>query len=38
MADAMIAATVIDHSLPLLSGNGKHYRFLKMITLKNFKS
>ncbi|MBL4774512.1 MAG: type II toxin-antitoxin system VapC family toxin [Mariprofundus sp.] len=37
MADAMIAATAIEHGLPLLSGNGKHYRFLKMLTLEGFK-
>jgi len=37
MADAMIAATAIEHGLPLLSGNGKHYRFLKMLTLEDFK-
>ena len=37
MADAMIATTAIEHGLPLLSGNEKHYRFLKMLTLEGFK-
>jgi len=37
MADALIAATAIEHGLPLLSGNEKHYRFLKMLTLEGFK-
>jgi len=37
MADALIAATAIEHGLSLLSGNEKHYRFLKMLTLKGFK-
>jgi len=37
MADALIAATAIEHGLPLLSGNEKHYRFLKMLALEAFK-
>jgi len=37
MADALIAATAIEHGLPLLSGNEKYYRFLKMLTLEGFK-
>jgi len=37
MADAMIAATAIEHGRPLLSGNEKHYRFLKMLSLESFK-
>jgi len=37
MADAMIAATAIEHGIPLLCGNEKHYRFLKMLTLEAFK-
>ncbi len=37
MADALIAATAIEHGLSLLSGNGKHYRFLNMLKLKSFK-
>jgi len=37
MAGALIAATAIEHGLSLLSGNEKHYRFLKMLTLEGFK-
>ncbi len=37
MADAMIAATAIEHGIPLLSGNEKHYRFLRMLKLERFK-
>jgi len=37
MADALIAATAIEHGLSLLSGNEKHYRFLKIIKLEGFK-
>ncbi|MDQ6967793.1 MAG: type II toxin-antitoxin system VapC family toxin [Mariprofundaceae bacterium] len=37
MADALIAATAIEHGLSLLSGNEKHYRFLTMLKLESFK-
>jgi len=37
MADTLIAATAIEHGLSLLSGNKKHCRFLKMLTLEGFK-
>jgi len=37
MADALIAATTIEYGTSLLTGNGKHYRFLASIKLKNFK-
>jgi len=37
MADALIAATAIEHGMPLLSGNEKHYRFLTMLDLRAFK-
>lgn len=37
MADALIAATAMEHGLPLLSGNAKHYRFLTALELQTFK-
>jgi len=37
MADALIAATAMEHGLPLLSGNAKHYRFLTVLDLEVFK-
>jgi len=37
MADALIAATAIEHGLSLLSGNEKHYRFLTTLKLEAFK-
>jgi len=36
MADAMIGATAIEHGLPLLTANSKHYVFLPNITVKTF--
>ena len=37
MADALIAATAMEHGLCLLSGNAKHYRFLTALELETFK-
>jgi len=37
MADALIAATAIEHGLTLQTGNGKHYKFLSSLKLKVFK-
>ncbi|MFQ5355564.1 MAG: type II toxin-antitoxin system VapC family toxin [Mariprofundaceae bacterium] len=37
MADALIAASAIEHGLALLTGNEKHYHFLTMLKLKAFK-
>ena len=37
MADALIAATAIEHGRSLLSGNSKHYRFLESLKLESFK-
>jgi len=37
MADALIAATAIEYGTPLLTGNGKHYRFLRSLELEHFK-
>jgi len=37
LADALIAATAIEHGLTLLSGNEKHFRFLKQLKLKSFQ-
>lgn len=35
--DAIIAATAIENNLPLVSGNGKHFRIIKELELKVFK-
>jgi len=37
MADALIAATAIEHGLTLNSGNAKHYKFLTSLKLEVFK-
>lgn len=37
LADALIAATAISHRLSLLTGNDKHYKFLKELNLSKFR-
>ena len=36
LADALIGATAVAHSEPLLTGNVKHYKIVKEIKLKKF--
>ena len=37
LADALIAATALEHKLPLLSGNGKHFTAIDGLELQTFK-
>ena len=37
IADALIGATAVAHSLPILTGNDKHYRSVKDIQIKKFR-
>jgi len=37
LADALIAATAVDHQTTLLSGNAKHYRAIAELDLKTFR-
>lgn len=37
MADALIAATALEHSLPLLTGNGKHFKVVNGLKVVVFK-
>jgi predicted nucleic acid-binding protein len=37
LADALVSATAVANGLDLLTGNAKHYRVLKDISLKEFK-
>ena len=37
LADALIAATALEHKLPLLSGNGKHFAAIDGLELRTFK-
>jgi len=37
LADALIGATAVSCSLPVLTGNDKHYRVIKDIQIKKFR-
>lgn len=37
MADALIAATAIEATLPLISGNAKHYKAIQELDIKRFR-
>lgn len=37
LADALIAATAMEHGLPLLTGNAKHFRVVPGLQLRVFK-
>lgn len=37
LADALIGATAIDHGLPLLTGNDKHYKVIKGLKTRKFR-
>jgi len=37
LADALIAATALEHGLPLLTGNAKHFRVVPGLQLVVFK-
>ena len=37
LADALIGATVVACGLPILTGNGKHYKVLKDVQIKKFR-
>lgn len=36
LADALIGASAVAHSLPLLTGNYKHYKVLRDVEIRNF--
>lgn len=38
LADALIGATAIAYATPLLTGNDKHYKVLKDLQIKTFRS
>jgi predicted nucleic acid-binding protein len=37
LADALIAATAIEHKLPLLTGNYKHFAVIEKLTVERFE-
>jgi predicted nucleic acid-binding protein len=37
LADALIAATALDHGLPLFTGNSRHYQPVKNLLIQRFK-
>ncbi len=38
LPDALIAATAIEHHLPLLTGNAKHFEPIEGLTIEAFRS
>lgn len=38
LADALIAATAIEHGIELMTGNDKHYKVIHELQLKKFKA
>ena len=37
LADALIGATAVSYGLPILTGNDKHYKFVKHVQIKKFR-
>jgi predicted nucleic acid-binding protein len=38
LADALIAATAIEHAMPLLTGNAKHFKVIDRLDVKTYKA
>jgi hypothetical protein len=38
LADALIGSTAVAHGLPLLTGNDKHYKIMKDVEIKKFRT